>query len=77
MPDRWDVQPRRSGGWEVQKEGASRASAIARTQEEAHERAREFARNAGGGEVRIKGRDGRIRDSDTIPHAHDPFPPKG
>ena len=28
------------------------------------------------GEVRIHGLDGRIRDSDTIPPARDPFPPR-
>ncbi|MDP3984720.1 MAG: DUF2188 domain-containing protein [Acidimicrobiia bacterium] len=30
----------------------------------------------GGGEVTIHGRDGRIRDSDTVPPGHDPNPPR-
>lgn len=30
----------------------------------------------GGGEVRIHGRDGKIRDSDTVPPGRDPHPPK-
>ncbi|HUF07435.1 MAG TPA: DUF2188 domain-containing protein [Candidatus Binatia bacterium] len=30
----------------------------------------------GGGELTIHGRDGRIRDSDTVPPGRDPHPPK-
>jgi hypothetical protein len=47
-----------------------------RTQREAEERAKRIVGNEGGGEVRIHGRDGRIRDSDTVPPGHDPNPPK-
>ena len=32
--------------------------------------------NLGGGEVRIQGRDGRWRDSDTVPPGNDPNPPR-
>jgi len=32
--------------------------------------------NAGGGEVRIHGRDGQIRDSDTVGDGNDPNPPR-
>jgi hypothetical protein len=63
--DRW-VQQRPSGDWEVVKEKHQRASAVEPTQKEAIDRAREIVRGAGGGELRIKGRDGRLRDSDTI-----------
>lgn len=64
------------GGWDVRKPGSTRASAHANTQSDAVARAREIVRNSGGGEVRIHGRDGRIRDADTIPPARDPLPPR-
>ena len=71
-----DVVPNPDGGWDVKAPGASKASAHKGTQTEAVDRAREIVRNRGGGEVRIHGRDGQIRDSDTIPPGNDPFPPR-
>ncbi len=65
------VQPRAEGGWEVVKERHRRASATADTQAEAIERARPIIGNAGGGELRIKGRNGRFRDSDTVAPGHE------
>lgn len=65
-----------SGQWRITKEGASRVSDIADTQREAEKLAKTFAGNSGGGEVRIHGLDGKIRDSDTIPPAKDPLPPR-
>ena len=70
------VVPSPNGGWDVKKPGSSRASAHADTQKAATARAREIVRNAGGGEVRIHGADGRIRDADTISPGNDPNPPK-
>lgn len=64
------------GGWDVKKPGGTKASAHAETQAAAVDRARTIVRNAGGGEVRIHGRDGRLRDSDTIAPGHDPAPPR-
>ena len=64
------------GGWDVKKQGSSRASTHADTQQEAVARARDIVRNQGGGEVRIHGRDGKIRDSDTIAPGNDPNPPR-
>ncbi|MGC3995161.1 MAG: DUF2188 domain-containing protein [Propionicimonas sp.] len=46
------------------------------TQKAAQDRAREIVENAGGGEVVTHGRDGKIRDSDTIAPGNDPFPPR-
>lgn len=71
-----DVVPNPDGGWDVTKPGASRASAHTSTQAEAIDRAREIVHNAGGGEVRIHGRDGKIRDSDTVAPGNDPNPPR-
>jgi hypothetical protein len=63
-------------GWAVRKPGSSRASAKADTQAEAINRARKIVQNVGGGEVKIHGRDGKIRDSDTVPPGNDPNPPR-
>jgi uncharacterized protein DUF2188 len=60
----------------VKQPGGDRASAHADTQKAAVDRAREIVRNSGGGEVRIHGRDGKIRDSDTIAPGNDPNPPR-
>lgn len=64
------------GGWDVRAPGASRASSHHDTQAEAISRGRGIVQNAGGGELRIHGRDGQIRDSDTIAPGNDPMPPR-
>lgn len=74
--NRRHVVPNANGGWDVEKPGASRASAHADTQKDAIARAKEIVGNAGGGEVTIHGRDGKIRDSDTVAPGNDPFPPR-
>ena len=70
------VVPNPEGGWDVRANDASRASAHHDTQADAIDRAREIVHNAGGGEVVIHGRDGKIRDSDTVPPGNDPNPPR-
>jgi len=70
------VQQRADGQWEVKKPRADRASAITDTQSAAIDRARGILSNDGGGELTIKGTDGRIRDSDTVPPGNDPNPPR-
>jgi hypothetical protein len=65
-----------NGGWDTKREGSSRASSHSQTQREAEVDGKKFAENSGGGEVRIHGLDGKIRDSDTVPPAHDPNPPE-
>lgn len=69
---------RRGGSdvWTVVRENSDRASATANTQAEAEQIAKEYARNSGGGEVRVHRPDGTIRDSDTVAPARDPFPPR-
>ena len=64
------------GGWDVKKPGSGRAIVHTETQKDAVDRARKIVSNSGGGEVRIHGRDGRIRDSDTIAPGKDPNPPR-
>lgn len=70
------VVPNPGGGWAVRKPGADRASAVTRTQGQAEQTAKRMVSNEGGGEVRIHGRDGKIRDSDTVKPGNDPNPPK-
>lgn len=72
----YHVAGNRRNGWDVKQERAQKSSIHTNTQFEAERIAKRFAANSGGGEVVIHGQDGRIRDSDTIPPAHDPFPPR-
>lgn len=60
-------------GWNVQKEGGKKASAIVSTQHEAEKLAKQYSANSGGGEVRIhRPNAGPIRDSDTVKPGNDP-----
>ena len=63
-------------GWAVKASGGERASSTHATQRAAEQAAKQTVRNLGGGEVRIQGRDGRWRDSNTVPLGNDPNPPK-
>lgn len=76
MPEKRHVVPNPDGGWDVKKPGGERASSHHDTQREADVRAKEILGNVGGGEAVIHGRDGKIRDSDTVAPARDPNPPK-
>jgi hypothetical protein len=76
-PNTRNVVPAKDGGWNVHKPGASRASAHCDTQKEAIDRGRQILHNSGGGELTVHGRDGRIREKDTIVPGNDPYPPKG
>ncbi len=58
--------------WNIQKEGGQRSSGSADTQREAEKIAKQFSANSGGGEVRIHGLNGKIRDSDTVAPGNDP-----
>lgn len=58
--------------WNIQKEGGDRSSGSARTQKDAEATAKRYSANSGGGEVRIHGLDGKIRDSDTVKPGNDP-----
>lgn len=65
-----------SGGWDVKKPGSDRASSHHDTQTDAEARAKEIVGRSGGEEVVIHDRQGKIRDSDTVPPGNDPNPPK-
>lgn len=66
---------RHGNGWAVKKPGSKAPESIHRKQSTAEERAKDVVLDQGGGEVRIHGRDGRIRDSDTVAPGRDPHPP--
>ena len=60
------------GKWRIKKEGGTNVSEYTDTQKEAEKRAKKLSANSGGGEVRIHGLDGKIRDSDTVKPGNDP-----
>lgn len=72
----YHVTRRSPGEWAVIRENSQRVSSYENTQREAELTAKELASNSGGGEVRIHGLNGKIRDSDTVYPANDPFPPR-
>jgi len=63
-PARYSVFPNSAGGWEVKREGAARSISTYSTQVDAQRAGRQIARRSGA-EVRVHGKDGRIRDFDT------------
>ena len=63
-------------GWAVKAGGAWRASSVHDTRTQAIAVARMAVISRGGGEVRIHGLDGRLRDAETISPGIDPFPPR-
>jgi hypothetical protein len=66
----------KDGDWVNKRNDASRASTRHDTQSEAVREAGKMLKNQGGGELIIKGEDGKIRSKDTIPPGHDPLPPR-
>ena len=75
-PNRRIVQPNPGGGWDITAPKAERVSGHFDRQADAINRGREILENAGGGELQIRGRDGKIRDSDTVHPGRDPHPPR-
>lgn len=65
-----------NGGWDAKQDHALRSSFHGDKQSIVEAAAKQFALNSGGGEVRIQGRNGQFRDSDTVSPAKDPNPPK-
>jgi hypothetical protein len=70
------VGPRSTGkGWQNVDPGGK--TTHHRTQENAEKRAGQDLKKTGGGERITQGRDGKIREKDTIPPAKDPRKTKG
>lgn len=70
------VSKRADGKWGNTRNDATRASTVHDTQKEAQDAAKRMLQNQGGGELTVKGVDGRIRSKDTIAPGNDPNPPK-
>jgi len=70
------VYRRGDGTWANQREGASKASGLHPTQREAINEAKQMLQNSGGGELTVKGVDGKIRSKDTVAPGNDPNPPR-
>lgn len=70
------VYRRSDGRWVNKRNDSDRASSVHDTQRDAIDAARRHLVNQGGGELTVKGRDGRIRSKDTSPLGNDPLPPR-
>lgn len=70
------VFQRLNGSWANQRLDAKRASSLHDRQSDASITAKEMLGNQGGGELIVKGLNGRIRSKDTIAPGNDPNPPK-
>lgn len=66
---------RDDGNWANKRDGARRPASLHTTQQQAVDAAKQNLLNSGGGELKTKGLDGRIRSKDTIGRA-DPLPPR-
>ena len=62
--------------WANKRNDAGKASSLHDTQRAAEKAAAEMLKNQGGGELTVKGENGRIRSKDTIAPGNDPYPPK-
>jgi hypothetical protein len=67
---------RADGKWINKRNDSDQASSVSETQRGAIEDAKRMLGNQGGGELTIKGVDGKIRSKDTVPPGNDPNPPK-
>lgn len=63
-------------GWNVKTPGKAAPDSTHPTQSAAERAAKQGVRQVGGGEVIVHGRDGKIRDSNTVAPGHDPNPPR-
>jgi hypothetical protein len=70
------VYQRDDNKWVNKRVQGERASGVHDRQGDAAAQAKQQLQNAGGGELIIKGRDGKIRSKDTIAPGNDPNPPK-
>lgn len=76
-PNKITVQRRSDGNFEGVRPGAKRASVVGPTQGKVANASRNILRNDGGGELAIRGLNGKIREQDSVPKANDPRKSKG
>lgn len=70
------VSKRDDGTWQNKRDDLEKATSVHTTQQDAINAAKQNLQNQGGGELTVKGRDGKIRSKDTIEPGNDPVPPK-
>lgn len=63
--------------WKGKRPDATRASVVADTQADAYRQTRDLSERNGGGDISLHGRDGRIREKNTIAPKKDPRSTKG
>jgi len=76
MPNNDRYVVKHVAGWAVKKAGTPEPESVHRKQRAAEQAAKRTVGDLGGGEVRIQNRQGRWRDSDTVPPGNDPNPPR-
>ena len=64
------------GHWANKRNSASKAGSLHSTQTEAIQEATQMLKNTGGGELAVRGLDGKIRSKDAIAPGNDPNPPR-
>lgn len=74
--DRDRIVFKRGDVWVNKRNDADRASSLHKTQAEALAAGKEMLGKQGGGELTLKGVDGKIRSKDTISPGNDPNPPR-
>lgn len=70
------IYQRPDGKWVNKRNDAEKATGVHDRQADAIKQAKGNLTNQGGGELTVKGRDGKFRSKDTIPPGNDPNPPK-
>ncbi len=71
------LSKQKMGNGPIKKKALKRASSVSNTQAEAKSKAIDQAKKHGNTEVRVHGRDGRIRESNTYTRKNDPIKTKG
>lgn len=69
------IYKRDDGLWVNKRDGADRAASLHKTQADAAQAGKTNLLNSSGGELKIKGLNGKIRSKDTIGKP-DPLPPR-
>lgn len=72
-----DITQRPDGKWQSKVQGNEKASFVTDTQKEAYAKQRDSFAKGSGGEISVHGKDGKIREKNTISPMKDHFPPKG
>ncbi|MCB9675663.1 MAG: DUF2188 domain-containing protein [Alphaproteobacteria bacterium] len=61
------VAPRPGGKWANQRTGATKATSLHNTQQEAEQAARQAIGESGGGRLTVCGADGRVKRTEAVP----------